>query len=648
MCPKRFPSFPAISFRQLSPKLPGIFSLFLLLLLVQGSFATNISGIVNRYAGVSAIDYVANTVTVTSATHFSVNDKVLLIQMQGASIDETNSTNFGNVSAYNDAGKWEYLTISAISGTTLTMRYMIERTYTPSTGVVQLVKVPQYTDATVTADLIGKAFDGGNGGVIAIDVTNTLTLNANIDADGIGFRGATGLNLGSCDWWTSYTNYYYASGGYGAYKGEGIASFLSNKEGGRGKQANGGGGANNHDGGGAGGGNAGAGGQGGQNLRPGGFSFRCQCLWAGEGGAALTYSNVENRVYPGGGGGSGYYNNNVGSTGQRGGGIIIIRAGSIVGNSNLITADGNSNTSTAGADGSGGGGAGGTILLTATSYSAVTASVDGGAGGSTNNDNLDRCVGPGGGGGAGAVWFSNGSTPAGVTVSQTGGAAGTTLASAQGNCVIGGTNGAVAGAASTPTFSLSATEGATPLPIELLTFKAGQQGEMVALEWKTASELNNDRFEVQRSLDGELFETVAEVRGAGTTNRTSHYEAWDHQAVEGLSYYRIRQIDYDGKSSNSWLVAVEYIPPSEVLGLYPNPVANGQSVVLDLRLHQKEVVDIAVADASGRIVQQQSVELSKGFQKQSIATDDLSNGIYFVRVALGSTSVKTNRLVIAQ
>lgn len=610
--------------------------------------ATNISGIVNRYATVTGIDYVANTVTLASATHFSAGDRAILIQMQGATIVEANGTTFGNISSFNDAGKWEYVTVDAKTSNTLTLRYMIERTYTPATGAVQLVKVPEYTDATVTADLIGKAFDGNNGGVIAIDVTNTLTLNANIDADGIGFRGATPQNLGSCDWWATYSDYHYATGGFGARKGEGIADFITSKEAGRGRQANGGGGANNHDGGGGGGGNAGAGGIGGQNIKPGGFSFRCQCIWPGEGGATLTYSTAENRVYMGGGGGSGYYNNNVGSTGQRGGGIIIIRANSIVGNSNRITADGVSNTATAGADGSGGGGAGGAILLSASSFATLNVSANGGTGGSTNNDGLDRCVGPGGGGGAGAVWFGSASTPAGVTVSQNGGAAGTTLVTLQGNCTVGGTNGAAAGASATPTFNLSAIEGAVALPIELLRFDAAPQAEAVELSWATASELNNAYFEIERSVDGERFETIVELPGAGTSSTAQRYEVLDHHPVEGVSYYRLRQTDFDGKSTVSWLAAVEYIKPSELLSTYPNPVSTASTLTLDLRLHQKEELQIVLLDAAGRAVHTSNGWFDRGFQKHQLQLPELSAGVYYLRVQLGATSVANKRIVVAQ
>jgi len=626
-------------------KLFTAFPAFCLLLALHGQ-AQNISGTINSYASVSAIDYVANTATVSSTTGFSNGDKVLLVQMKGATITETQNSSFGDVSAYNDAGKWEYLTIANISGSTITFTYMIERTYTPATGVVQLVTVPQYTNPTVTSSLTATAFNGTTGGIIALDASATLTLNANIDADASGFRGATAQNLGSCNWWSTYTDYFYASGGNGANKGEGIAAFISNKEAGRGHQANGGGGANNHDGGGAGGGNAGAGGKGGQNIRPGGLSFRCQCQWPGEGGTGLTYNNSENRIYLGGGGGSGYYNNNVGSSGGVGGGLILIRANSIVGNSNSITANGQSITSTSGADGSGGGGAGGTILLSASSYTALTVSANGGNGGSTNNDLLDRCVGPGGGGGGGAIWFSNGSTPAGVTASQTGGSAGTTIFSAQSNCTTGGTNSAAAGTTATPTFNLAATEGNNPLPIELLNFKATQKGEWVALEWKTATETNNERFEVQRSQDGEYFEVIAELQGAGTTNRSQRYEAWDHQPVEGTSYYRIRQVDFDGQSTHSWMVAVEYLRPSEVLGIYPNPASSGSELTLDLRLHQPEDLQLLVADASGRIVQRYQQTLNKGLQQHRVTLQGLSSGLYFIRVALGNTSVSMHRLVV--
>ncbi len=104
--------------------------------------------------------------------------------------------------------------------------------------------------------------------------------------------------------------------------------------------------------------------------------------------------------------------------------------------------------------------------------------------------------------------------------------------------------------------NLGSTYGNTNLPIELVSFDATAQVSSVALAWVTASELNNDYFTVERSADGMNWSTVLKVDGAGTTNQRSSYNAEDTRPLEGLSYYRLKQTDYDGKFTYSPIKSV--------------------------------------------------------------------------------------------
>ena len=85
-----------------------------------------------------------------------------------------------------------------------------------------------------------------------------------------------------------------------------------------------------------------------------------------------------------------------------------------------------------------------------------------------------------------------------------------------------------------------------PLPVEMLYFNAKIDGTDAILEWATASELNNDRFEVERSLDGINYEYIGEVEGNGTTDLQVVYQFIDIAPRQGLNYYRLKQVDYDG------------------------------------------------------------------------------------------------------
>jgi hypothetical protein len=224
---------------------------------------TNINGIINDYTAVTSIDYIDNSVDVSSSSSFSIGDRVLIIQMQGATIDQSQSSSFGTITNYNNAGKYEFQTICDIQGQEISFTYDLINSYDPA-GSIQLVTVPVYANANMTGGILtAKAWDGTSGGILALEVTGTLDFtNMNINVAGLGFRGGTALVSGQNCSWLLDGSYYsnVASSDQKAYKGEGIATAISSKECGRGPQANGGGGGNNHNGGGGGGADYGAGG----------------------------------------------------------------------------------------------------------------------------------------------------------------------------------------------------------------------------------------------------------------------------------------------------------------------------------------------------------------------------------------------------
>ncbi|MBK9423627.1 MAG: hypothetical protein IPN54_05800 [Bacteroidetes bacterium] len=91
---------------------------------------------------------------------------------------------------------------------------------------------------------------------------------------------------------------------------------------------------------------------------------------------------------------------------------------------------------------------------------------------------------------------------------------------------------------------------ATPLPVELLYFNAFKYNEQVKVEWVTATEINNDYYIVERSSDGTDFEMVEVVPGAGNSNFLINYFIFDKDPFSGKSYYRLKQVDFDGAIKN--------------------------------------------------------------------------------------------------
>jgi hypothetical protein len=129
-------------------------------------------------------------------------------------------------------------------------------------------------------------------------------------------------------------------------------------------------------------------------------------------------------------------------------------------------------------------------------------------------------------------------------------------------------------------FSLASTVGTgggfpglNPLPVQLTRFAANAKTSGIALDWATASEKNSAYFEVQRSGNGELFETIATVQAQGNSSSTRTYASLDRTPLAGLAYYRLRQVDTDGKVSLSPVVTATWNGITKV-ELYPNP-SNG-------------------------------------------------------------------------
>ena len=405
-----------------------------------------ISGIINAYTPVLALNPCDNKITVEDATAYNTGDTVMMIQMKGAVIDSTNTAAFGSITDYKNAGNYEYNYVKSKAGNIIELKNKLTRQYEIPAGKVQLVRVPYFNDVLVSGTLTCLPWDGNKGGILVFNVADSLTLNANIDVSGKGFRGAVGSNSLATVAICHETKYYYNfnSGDSAAYKGEGITEITNSKMLGRGKLANAGGGGNGHNSGGGGGSNSGSGGLGGYELETcGGAPFDNRGL----GGTALIYNNTQNKIFLGGGGGAGHTNNAGGflGGGGNGGGIVIIKAARIVNNSNSIISNGNNGLECSFVspnchEGMGGGGAGGTILLDIPNFSnSLAVNCNGGKGANDVDPGTNGRLGTGGGGGGGLFWLSNAITPPLLTVSTNGGASG--VCTSYSNDVWGATNG---------------------------------------------------------------------------------------------------------------------------------------------------------------------------------------------------------------
>jgi PKD repeat protein len=396
-------------------------SIFIFILLYffigMSSNAQSISGIINAYARVTSIDTCDMRFSVTDTAGFKKGMRVLIIQMNGATINSSNSLLYGTIESLNNVGKYEINVIDNIQNNNVYLHFYLKNQYNAD-AVIQIVSFPTYTDAIVTDTLRAKPWNGESGGIIAFEANN-LTLNAPIDASGAGFRGGGVKAYANCDAIENYSGYFYTlittDKTNGGPKGEGIAAMVLGKECGRGAQANGGGGGNNHKAGGGGGGHLVAGGIGGEQKHVNDLR-NCVGKFPGLEGRAINGLGDERLIF-GGGGGAGHNKESTNNKGGNGGGIVFIRTNSLKTNSKKISANGEDGNSSA-ADGGGGGGAAGTIvLLSNQNNGTINLEANGGNGGNTGSI-TEYDFGPGGGGAGGRIITK---TTTGITTSLIGG-----------------------------------------------------------------------------------------------------------------------------------------------------------------------------------------------------------------------------------
>ncbi len=151
------------------------------------------------------------------------------------------------------------------------------------------------------------------------------------------------------------------------------------------------------------------------------------------------------------------------------------------------------------------------------------------------------------------------------------------------------------------------TEGSSSLPIELLSFDAVSQNNEVKITWQTSVEINNDHFIVERSEDGVVFEEIANVMGAGNSNVVLDYLIYDFNPIKGISYYRLKQVDFDRSEIIYPMVSVnintDNLDIEAKINVYPSPFSNRDNLTVDLiGFDYNENVQLTVTDAMGRIV----------------------------------------------
>lgn len=170
----------------------------------------------------------------------------------------------------------------------------------------------------------------------------------------------------------------------------------------------------------------------------------------------------------------------------------------------------------------------------------------------------------------------------------------------------------------------------TVLPVELLSFDAEAKPAHVDVLWSTATERNSAWFDVQRSADGERFIDLGRVGAAGESQGPLDYVFKDMAPLEGISYYRLQQVDRDGQSTLSQVVPVQYRRDPRALELYPNPADANIRVQFDMA--DDGLVRWRISDASGRVALTGTTGSNKGRNGFDIDLQVLDAGTYTLQL----------------
>ncbi len=184
------------------------------------------------------------------------------------------------------------------------------------------------------------------------------------------------------------------------------------------------------------------------------------------------------------------------------------------------------------------------------------------------------------------------------------------------------------------------------VPITLTSFDARVNEETdVELTWETESELNNSHFIIERSRDGIDFQDMAQVLGGGTTHVPKSYRLIDPEPYFGTSYYRLKQVDFDGTTTIAGTEVVKIDKSSELsFQLYPNPAVN--ETKLKFVASETTELFINIVNASGQLLRDLRLPAYKGENKIPINLSDFSSGTYFINIVTENGHRSNKKLIV--
>ncbi len=203
------------------------------------------------------------------------------------------------------------------------------------------------------------------------------------------------------------------------------------------------------------------------------------------------------------------------------------------------------------------------------------------------------------------------------------------------------------GFTTTPNVTNNQTDlaGLHTLPLQFVGIKAYEKNSFVAVEWKVAAELNIDRYFVERSANGTIFNAIGQKIADGSSTAIT-YSLADVSPLPGNNFYRINALNKDGKPIYSSIVRIYYGKGKEGFSVYPNPVIKNQQLTFELQNLKKDNYIVSLFNQQGQLVIKQSVEHAGGNSVQTMNLPKMAAGIYSIEVE--SSNIKFVKPLIIQ
>ena len=178
---------------------------------------------------------------------------------------------------------------------------------------------------------------------------------------------------------------------------------------------------------------------------------------------------------------------------------------------------------------------------------------------------------------------------------------------------------------------------ASVLAVNFSAFNLKQDKGQVQITWATASEQNNSHFDIERSANGSVFTKIATVKGNNNSATANNYSAYDSKPLNGMNYYRLKQVDNDGKVTTSGIKSINISASQAVVKAYPNPTHG--NINFTLQNNNGGAVTATLTNIAGKVVHQEVIQTNTSVSNYKLnVTSKLPAGMYVLQVKGGSVS----------